>query len=49
MEAPHKITPYFTVHDADAFIDFMAATFKAKMTKLARYDVGRLPGLEPDL
>ena len=42
MEAPHKITPYFTIHDADAFIEFMAAIFDAKVIKLARYDDGKV-------
>ena len=42
MEDPRKITPYFTIHDADAFIDFMAATCEAKVIKLARYDDGKV-------
>ena len=32
------ITPYFTVHDADRLIRFLAAAFDASVVKESRYD-----------
>ncbi len=37
-----SITPYFTVPDADAFIEFAETVFGAKVIKEDRYETGRI-------
>ena len=40
MQTRNKIIPYFTIHNAHAFINFMAITFGAKVIRLARHTDG---------
>ena len=42
LKAPNKITPYFTIHNAYAFVDFMVVKIGAKVLKLARYYDGKV-------
>ena len=41
-EGYHAITPYFTVADADGFMEFLTKAFGATQVKLDRYDDGRV-------
>ncbi len=41
-EVRQTITPYFTVEDADRLIDFLVASFGAKLIKDDRYSDGRV-------
>ena len=38
LQSRNKIIPYFTIHNAHAFINFMAITFGAKVIRLARHN-----------
>jgi PhnB protein len=38
----HSVTPYFTVDDADRFIEFLTAAFSASLIKQNRYDDNRI-------
>ena len=40
LQTRNKIIPYFTIHNAHEFIDFMAITFGAKVVTLARHNDG---------
>ena len=39
---PGSVTPYFTVPDADQFIEFLIATFHGILVKQHRYENGRI-------
>ena len=41
-EGYRAITPYFTVADADGFMEFLSKIFGATQIKLDRYDDGRV-------
>ena len=42
MKNTTKLTPYFTVQDADAFLEYMANVFGASVIKLTRHDDGKV-------
>jgi len=41
-EGYHTVTPYFTVSEADQFIEFLAAAFGGTMFVTDRYDNGKI-------